>query len=374
VRKRFDAIRRLISLNSSIDKEMTSPLVTTAASSSAQAQPRIEKIRRLEEIVRAPVIAYVTSTRQNVEAQMATDAIRFIYEHLRSYTEKVEAIALFIHSNGGDGIVPWKLVTLLREYCNKLIVLVPHRAFSAATLTAIGADEIYMHPMGMLGPTDPSITGPYNPQDPLNPGARLPISVEEVLAYIALVKEDVGINHEEELVAAFNKLPEHVHPIALGSVKRSHSQSRMMAKKLMKLITPRLEDHRIDEIVGDLTSKLYYHGHPINRLEAIELGLQVKPCSSDLERAMWDLYEDYETEMEMLEPFQPPQIFVRMNPGMAPATTALVRLPKLTVAAIESRSRCDAMTMDLELFGTKDPNGAVNTQPYVLRQGWERIR
>lgn len=336
--------------------------------------PRVQKIRKLEEVIRAPVIVYVTSTRPNAEAQMATDAIRFVYEHLRLLPKKEEAIALLIHSNGGDGTVPWKLVTLIREYCKKLIVLVPHRAFSAGTLTAMGADEIFMHPMGMLGPTDPSITGPYNPADPNNPNAKLPISVEEVLAYIALVKEDVGINHEEELVKAFNKLPENIHPIALGSVKRSHSQSRMMAKKLMKLISPKIEDHRIDEIVGDLTSKLYYHGHPINRLEAIDLGLQVKPCSEELENAMWDLYEDYEKEMEMLEPFQPPQIFVRRNPTMAPGTASLIRLPKMFLAAIESRLRYDAMTMDLELFGTKDANGGVKTQPYSLRQGWERLR
>jgi Serine dehydrogenase proteinase len=346
-----------------------------AGVSSEHPEPdRVASIRRLEEVIRAPVIAYVTNTRPGLEAQMAIDAIRFVYEHVRILREKLPVLALFIHSNGGDGTVPWKLVTLLREYCDKLVVLVPHRAFSAATLTAIGADEIYMHPMGMLGPTDPSITGPYNPPDPLNPANKLPISVEEVLAYIALIKEDVGINHEEELVQAFNQLPAHVHPIALGSVKRSHSQSRMMAKKLMKLIKPAIEEHRIDEIVGDLTSKLYYHGHPINRSEAAELGLKISPCSADLERTMWNLYEGYEDEMEMLKPFNPAHQWVQMNRAAKPAQPVLSTIPTKSLVAIESRARLDALTLDIQIFGVKDQNGAVNTQVYINRQGWQHLR
>ena len=54
---------------------------------------RLETLRRLEETVRTPVIAYVTSTREGMEAQMGMDAIRFVYEHLRTI-RKVEVISL----------------------------------------------------------------------------------------------------------------------------------------------------------------------------------------------------------------------------------------------------------------------------------------
>src|SRR6516164_1862744 len=90
-----------------------------------------------------------------------------------------------------------------------------------------------------------------------------------VTAYIALIKEDAGIQHEDELVKAFNRLAKEVHPLALGNVKRSLSQSRMMAQKLLALhMDAANEAHKIDEIVANLTSKSYYHGHPINRREA----------------------------------------------------------------------------------------------------------
>ncbi|MGH7575295.1 MAG: SDH family Clp fold serine proteinase, partial [Longimicrobiales bacterium] len=330
---------------------------------------RLDRIRRLEVELRSPVVAYVTSTRTGAEAQMAMDAIRFLYEHLVAIQPRPEAISLFLHSNGGDGIVPWKLVTLVREYCDRFRVLVPYRAFSAATLTALGADEIYMHPMGMLGPTDPSIIGPYNPRD--QDGKPLPISVEEVLAYLALVKEDAGIQHEDELVQAVGKLADNVHPIALGSVKRSHAQSRMIAAKLMELNGAKLDEHRIDEIVSNLTSKLYYHGHPINRKEAKQIGLNIVECSRGVEEAIWSLFETYEQDMDLLTTWDPAQQFIRLAPDIEPGQSRTVKVPKLHMALIESRNRCDMCTTDVVLFGQKDAKGSVQAQPYVYRSSWE---
>lgn len=284
---------------------------------------RANIIRRIEKARGTHVVTYVTSTRQGLEIQMAMDAIRIIYEHLRliGKPKKEVAIDLFLHSNGGDGTVPWRLVTLIREYTDKLSVLVPYKAFSAATLAALGADCIVMHPMGMLGPTDPTVMNSFNPQDPANPSQRIGISVEDVSAYIALIKEDAGIRHEDELVQAFNKLADHVHPLALGNVKRSLSQSRMMARKLLALhMDKRSEEHKIKEIVDNLTSKLYYHGHPINRHEAKEeIGLQcVQEPSSLVEKLMWDLYLDYEADAQMEQPFQTAIEFIAQNPTPPP--------------------------------------------------------
>jgi len=199
---------------------------------------RCKAIKNLQDVRGGTrIIAYVTSTRPGLEAQMGMDAIMPIYRQLQALSTPPDKtrIDLFIHSNGGDGIVPWKLVTLVRGFCSEFNVLVPHHAFSAATLTALGADKVIMHPMGMLGPTDPSINGPYNPANPLNPQQLLPVSVEDVSSYVALIKDDVGIRHEDELIKAFLALAEKVHPLALGSVKRTTSQSRMLGEKLVNI-------------------------------------------------------------------------------------------------------------------------------------------
>src|SRR6266446_764376 len=296
---------------------------------------RLKIIKQIQDERKTHLLSYVTSTRQNMEVPMAMDSIRKIYEHLRliDKPKKELNIDLFLHSNGGDGTVPWRLVTLIREYARKFSVLVPHRAFSAGTLTALGADSVVMHPMGMLGPTDPTVTNPFNPPDPNVPGQRIGISVEDVTAFISLIKEDAGIQHEDELVQAFNKLSENVHPLALGNVKRSLSQSRMMARKLLSLhMDKRSEEHKIEEIVDSLTSKLFYHGHPINRAEAKdEVGLKtIEHPSTTLEKLMWSLYLDYEAEIKMEEPFDAASEFVSQS---APAAQQPISSPPQAAGA-----------------------------------------
>lgn len=309
------------------------------------------------------LITYITSTRPGLETAMAMDAVRKIYRHLEliKTPKKETKIDLFIHSNGGDGIVPWRLVTLIREYCNEFNVLVPHRAFSAATLTAIGADSIYMHPMGMLGPTDPKVSNEFNPPDPSNPNNKLGINVEDVFSYISLIKEDVGINHEDELVKTWEFLAgeNRVHPLALGNVKRFYAQSRMMAQKLLELhMDKSTEEHNIKEIADNLNSKLYFHGHPINRAEAKDqLGLKIKDTSQELEVVMWELYQSYEEEMQLEKIFNPPIELKSQHPDLPVITnnqnvsTENVILNGLNVVYIESETRSDYLTTDLRIEG-----------------------
>ena len=336
---------------------------------------RLALIRKIESERSAHLISYITSTRQGMEVAMAMDSIRRIYDHLQliAKPKKTIDIDLFLHSKGGDGTVPWRLVTLIREYARKFSVLVPNRAFSAATLTALGADNILMHPMGMLGPTDPTVTNPFNPRDPAHPERPMGISVEDVTAYIALIKDDAGIQHEDELVQAFNKLAEHVHPLALGNVKRSLSQSRMMARKLLALhMNMNKKEHEIDEIVDNLTSKLFYHGHPINRDEAKQqLGLAtIKSPSHKLEELMWKLYLDYEEELKLEQPFQPAMEFVAKFPNLAANQQAVTPAATAKLVFIESRNRTDVHSLDYELAGQTLPNGATNVTTIFRRQGW----
>lgn len=339
---------------------------------------RVKLIQRIQQARESLVIAYVTSTRPGLEVQMAMDSVRRIYEHLThigtgTKKKKLKKIDLFLHSNGGDGTVPWRLVTLIREYAEEFGVLVPHRAFSAATLTALGADSIVMHPMGMLGPTDPTVMNQFNPVDPLNPQQRIGISSEDVTAYIALIKEDAGIKHEDELVIAFNKLAEQVHPLALGNVKRFLSQSRMMAKKLMCLhMDMKAKEHLIDEIVDNLTSKLYYHGHPISRSEAREIGLStVEDANQKLEAAMWDLYLEYERDMKMDTPFDIPGEFLAQFPNQAVGAIDITpNAQEARLVFVESEKRTDYFAIDYQLSGAKLANLSTNVMLITSKKGW----
>jgi hypothetical protein len=250
-------------------------------------------------------IAYVTSTRSGHEIQMADDAFRLIYDHLEAGREQAKnGVDLFICSNGGSGTAPWRIVSLIRQYSKDLAVLVPHHAFSAATLTALGANKIIMHKMGCLGPIDPSVANIFNPPHPLAPGQLAPISVEDVTAFFKLVKHDVGITHEDELVQALIALTDKIHPLAIGNVQRHHNQSRLMARRLLSLHMDKSDSHEIEQIIDNLKSNLFYHGHPINRDEAKhDLKLKVEDPTPEVETIMWELYCQYEADLKIKEPF-----------------------------------------------------------------------
>jgi hypothetical protein len=69
-------------------------------------------------------------------------------------------VVLFILSRGGEGEAAYQISKLCKSYAHqKFIVVVPRHAKSAATLIALGADEIHMGPLSQLGPIDPQIGG-----------------------------------------------------------------------------------------------------------------------------------------------------------------------------------------------------------------------
>jgi hypothetical protein len=193
-------------------------------------------------------------------------------------------------------------------------------------LIALGADEIVMHKMGCLGPIDPSVANIFNPPHPQMPGLLASISVEDVTAYFKLIREELGITHDDELIQAVIALTEKIHPLALGNVQRSHNQARMMARKLLKLHMPNDADEpEITRIIDTLKSNLFFHGHPINRDEAkIDLKLKVTVPPQDVGSLMRNLYTEYEKGMLLNEPFNPVHELELRTPAKAvqkPLTT-----------------------------------------------------
>jgi hypothetical protein len=260
------------------------------------------------------------------------------FDHLNILQERpIAKLDIFLCSNGGSGALPWRLISLFREFAKEIGVLIPYRAYSAATMVALGADEIVMHPFAEMGPIDPTVSNDFNPIDPQS-HQRIGISVEDVKAYVAFIKDTVGIRHEDELVKAVEILANKVHPLALGNVERFIAQSRMIARKILMTHMNDSEEHKIEEIVETLASKLYFHGHPINRKEAkTELGLKIaNNPSPELETAMWKLYLDFEAELQNTKPFDPmAEIFNAAGPTQPPQPGQACIIPAGTNVELE---------------------------------------
>jgi len=267
-------------------------------------------IEQIEQKRNSKIITYLTSDRQGpVSARVAMDIIPIVSKQLRQIG-KVESIDLFLYSMGGDTMVPWRLVSMIREYCNKFSVLIPYKAHSAATMISLGADEIIMTDLSELSPIDPSTANIFNPIDPKNPQNRIPISVEDVMAYFDLAKNKFGIKSDEDLTLIFNKFVEsnpQIHPLSLGNVNRTHNLIRRLAERLLKSHKSQIKDDEILKIVDYFTEKLYSHQYFIGRKEAKEdLGVKtVIEASDDLAKLMTELCEEYIREMELQKLWNP---------------------------------------------------------------------
>lgn len=297
---------------------------------------RIPIIKKLEKLRQSTVVCYLTSVRPNLNAAMSEDAVRVFFDHLQLLPRRrIKKLDIFLCSNGGSGTVPWRLISLFREYAESVGVLIPYRAYSAASLLALGADEIIMHPFGEMGPIDPTVVNAFNPVDP-NTRQQLGISVEDVKAYISFIKTTVGIHHEDELVKVIEILAQKIHPLALGNVERFISQSRLIARKILETRNAKESAHNIDEIIETMASKLYFHGHPINRKEArTELKLAVpETVDRTLEDEIWNLYLDFETEMKNRVIYDPmSEIFTRAKNWAAAATKSAMAAAAAAAAA-----------------------------------------
>jgi hypothetical protein len=265
---------------------------------------RKELIAQLEKKLSARVLTLVTGDRQGMETRIAPDLLPLISEHL-SRIGSTESIALFIYTPGGDSIAGWGLVNLLRQYCNKLQVLIPFRSLSCGTLIALGGDEIVMGKRGFLSPIDPSVASPFNPPAP---GAQqvgkislLPVSVEDMIGFLELARKEIGMESEESMVEVLKILAEKVHPLALGAVYRAREQNSSLARRLLS--NHLNNETQINQIVRQLTQELPTHNYLIGRSEASnEIGLDITIPSEEIEQLMWALYKEYESWFFLTSP------------------------------------------------------------------------
>jgi len=335
-------------------------------------------IKKIEEKRGSKVVTYLTSDKQGpVNAKIAMDIVPIISKQLRNIG-KTDKIDLFLYSNGGDALVPWRLVSMAREYCDKFSVLIPYKAHSAATMIALGADEIIMSDLSELSPIDPSTANVFNPQDPKNPQARIPISVEDVMAYFDLAKNKFGIKNDEDLAKIFNKFVEsnpQIHPLALGNVNRTHNLIKVLAKRLLKSHANPMEDKEIDKIVDYLTEKLYSHQYFIGRKEAKEdLGFKtITYADKDLADLMTQLYEEYKQEM---------QLDVLWNPENELGEDKAINKKEYKIAFVESSDLSNHFMLSIEYkkqqvnIVQQTPQGPIQVPQEqvvfrIIGQGWK---
>ena len=292
---------------------------------------RIELFKKIEDERKRPLISYVTSSRQNAAGAIASDVIPELAKQLNCIPKANKSIDLLVVSNGGDPTVAWRMISMMRERFDHIGVLLPYAAFSAATLLALGADEIWMHPFSNLGPVDPQLV--YVKKFPGSGGQqeaveRVQFGSEDLRNYLEFVKSDVGISDQEQLERAFELVCKDVGTIPIGVAKRSSYLALSMGEKLLSLHMKDKDASKPKVIAESLNKSFYHHGYPLSRKEGKEMGLPIREPDDILEKLLWQVWEDIEEEMNCNRPFDPLEVALN-NPDIAKIISPLpqVQIP-----------------------------------------------
>lgn len=102
--------------------------------------------------------------------QLSADQVTINLSDVQGFMEAVSNIDereldLILHSPGGSAEAAESIVEYLRTRFDHIRVIVPLAAMSAATMVALGADEIIMGSHSQLGPIDPQFTI-FTPEGP----------------------------------------------------------------------------------------------------------------------------------------------------------------------------------------------------------------
>lgn len=297
---------------------------------------RRDLIKNIQKNRQSKVIVYFTGDRTPALARISEDAVRPLYDHLLSVGNS-NRIDLFLYSRGGDVSVPWRIVSMIREFCEEFSILVPYKAHSAATLMSLGADSIIMGKKAELGPIDPTLMKMVTGE---TAGTPQEISVEDVNSYISFIRERANINDQSALAQVISLLANNLSPLTLGSVNRQNSHIRLVARKLLTSRNTKLDEAKINSIIETLTEKMYSHGHAIGRREAEEIGLPIEIPKQGLEDDLWKLYLEYEKMLHLKEPIDP---LVRL------ADKEFEHLSEVPIAVIESENKSHAFKTQLDL-------------------------
>ena len=258
----------------------------------AKRRPKIQKppilfeqsqklIARIEQKLGGPLLAYWSSANGSV----CQDDVVVMYDHCRAAFTKGEPLHLFIKSAGGSGRAALRMVNLLRQYAPKLVALVPLEAASAATMMALGADEIQMGPLAFLTAVDTSIRHELSPSDIDN--ELVSVSQDELARVLALWKEH-GVSKEGNPVGS---LMPFVHPLVVGAVDRASSLSIRLCREILSYHTESAE--KAERISNMLNSSYPSHDYPITLREAERLGLNARALHPDVNELLLQLNAVY---------------------------------------------------------------------------------
>lgn len=205
---------------------------------------------------------------------------------------RVKRLILVIHSGGGDGYTSQKIVDVCRAHCKEFVVCVPSWAKSAATLIALGSDEIVMGYLSELGPIDPQIPVTVS-------GERLYVSANSFIEARDSLEERIAQKQSaNEPALAYLQELSGLDVAFIRECERMTKWGQQLAVEYLTRymlarpgISKQAARKKALEIADDLSTKHLQHGELIGPAACKRLGLRIRSLRRNDRR--WRLVWDY---------------------------------------------------------------------------------
>ena len=223
-------------------------------------------IKEIENIRKSRVLVVICHQSIGFQTSMSLNKMLRKIKHL-------DHLDIILESGGGDIDSAYKILNLFKSYADKITIIVPSYAKSAATLIALGADELIVCKAGELGPLDPQVRDPQT-------NSFVPAhSIKETMSFIEEVNDPVM------KLSLTDKIP----ALLIGAYRASGKSCKQY---LDEILTEKKIKNK-DNMIKTFTEKFLSHGYPMHREFLVKNHIALVNHNDVLEDKIYDLYEKY---------------------------------------------------------------------------------
>jgi hypothetical protein len=198
---------------------------------------------------------------------------------LNSIPKDADSIDVLIHSPGGYPDATERIVALLRGRFKEVHFLIPHSAYSAATMLALSGNTITLHPSATMGPIDPQING--------TPARSIARGFEKV-------KEKVKAEGPESLPAYIPLIEKYSIALLEQCEDALNLSKALVTKWLADYMLNDGTDHKkqISDAVEYFSNYDEHktHSRPLNLSKISQFNLAIAQADSDLAELLWEAH------------------------------------------------------------------------------------
>ncbi|MCL5674311.1 MAG: hypothetical protein M1501_01015 [Candidatus Omnitrophica bacterium] len=207
---------------------------------------------------------------------------------INSVGNNFKSVDVLLHSPGGRPDATERIVEILRNRFKEVNFLVPHSAYSAATMLVLSGNGIVLHPSATLGPIDPQVGVPTKE------GMIRFVPAKSILNGFAKAKKCIKDEGPETLPAYIPLIEKYsldLFELCEDSEKLSKELVSSWLKKYM-FAGVKNNGRKIKKIVSYFsdynTHKI--HSRPLTPEKLSSFGLKLEVAENPLRDLLWEAY------------------------------------------------------------------------------------